>query len=148
MTARLIRLVHVGCRELGIDDDTRHAMQVELTGKASLKEMSTPELELVIDNLKDKGFTVKRGKRPAHENGTIRTIHVLWRKLHEAGATRRPGRAGLNAFMRERFEQSWGVMPLDVDQLTNQTQIDDLFQALVAMGKRQKVDFDWGRIGK
>lgn len=154
MTARLIQLINIGCSQLGIDRDTRHDMQRQLTGKSSLKEMSEAELELVIDNLKQKGFTPKGGKRPRHDNGTIRTIHVLWRKLYEAGAVDRKGRAGLNVFMRTRFEQSWGALPLDVDQLTNQVQIDDLFQALVAMGKRherktgQSIGFDWGRIGK
>lgn len=148
MTAFLIRLVHVGCRELGIDADTRHLLQQELTGKESLKDMSEPELKLVIDNLKDKGFTVKSGRKPQSENGQIRLCHVIWRKLSEAGHTRRPGRAGLNAFIRKSFAKAWGVIPADVDQLTNATEIDDVVQALVSWGKRAKIDFDWGRIGK
>jgi len=56
MTRALQQLIHVGCRELKIDTETRHILQQALTGKASLSEMTEPELELVVNHLKKRGF--------------------------------------------------------------------------------------------
>ena len=73
---------------------------------------------------------------------------MLWTKLGEAGALERPGRAGLNAFIRSRFEGKWSSVPADIDMLREWSQIDDVLQSLMAWGKRAKIDFDWGSIGK
>mgnify|MGYP001327859438 CR=1 FL=1 len=75
-------------------------------------------------------------------------VHVLWSKLGQAGALEKPGRAGLNAFIRRRFGDTWGSVPVDVDQLRDWQQIDAVLQALIAWGKREKIDFDWKSIGK
>ena len=40
MTRALQQLIHVGCRELGIDSDTRRDLQLLVTGKASMADMS------------------------------------------------------------------------------------------------------------
>ena len=49
-TAR-IRAVHAACRAQGIDDETRKAIQLQTTGKASLKDMSALDLNDVLDHL-------------------------------------------------------------------------------------------------
>jgi len=75
-------------------------------------------------------------------------VHVLWGKLGQAGELRDPSRAGLNAFVRWRFGEAWGSVPVDIDALRDHEQIDQLLQALMAWGKRARIDFDWERIGK
>lgn len=146
MSKAMIKLVHVGCRELGIDADTRKAMQRQLTGKVSLSEMTEAELKLVVDNLKQRGFKVKgSGKRKAAPRADLRLVHVLWRKLGEAGALREPSRAGLNNFIRKQFGETWQSVPADVDMLRDHTQIDDVIQALKAWVRREGVDFDFSR---
>lgn len=35
-TRTLQRMIHVGCRQLGLDDDTRRDLQLVATGKASM----------------------------------------------------------------------------------------------------------------
>jgi len=147
MTRALQKLVHVGCRELGIDADTRRDLQRELTGKESLSDMAEPELTLVVDALKARGFTPRStGRKPQARRADVRLIHVLWRKLGEADALKDPSRAGLNAFVRKRFEENWGgAAPADVDMLSDPLQIDDVVQGLKAWGKRENIDFDWGR---
>lgn len=46
-----IRAVHAACRAQGIDDDTRKAIQLQVTGKASLKEMSALDLSDLLNHI-------------------------------------------------------------------------------------------------
>jgi len=149
MTAPLRRLIFAACRQLGLDEEARHDLQVSVTGKASLSDMDTRELKLVIDRLKDAGFADRpKGKRKAAPRADLRLVHVLWSKLGQAGELKDPTRTGLNAFVRTRFESSWGSVPADIDMLRDWKQIDAVLQALMAWGKRAGIDFDWDRIGK
>lgn len=143
MTATLRRTIFAGCRSLGIDEETRHDMQRALTGKESLSAMTEAELKLVVDHLRERGFERKNARRPQASDRRIRLIHVLWRKLGEAGELRDTSRKGLNAFIRSRFEKNWGSVPVDIDQLREPLQIDDVVQALKAWGQRAGIDFDW-----
>ena len=146
MTDRLRRTIFVGCRELGLDDEARHDMQMSVTGKASLSDMTEAELQLVVDNLKTKGFQVQGGEqRKRAGRADLRLIHVLWRKLGEAGALEKPGRAGLNAFIRRRFGDVWFSVPADVDMLREHDQIEMVITALKAWGERANIDFDWSQ---
>ena len=70
-------------------------------------------------------------------------MHVLWRKLGDAGALERPNRAGLNTFIRSQFETKWGSVPADVDMLRDPQKIEAVIAALKAWGKRVGIDFDW-----
>lgn len=45
------RAVFAACRAQGIDDDTRRALQYQLTGTASLAAMSPREIACVLDHL-------------------------------------------------------------------------------------------------
>ena len=46
-----IRAVHAACRSLGIDDDLRKEIQVGVTGKNSLTDMTAWELSDLLDHL-------------------------------------------------------------------------------------------------
>lgn len=46
-----IRAIHAACKAQGIDQETRRAMQLQLTGKASSKDMSIGDVNTVIDYL-------------------------------------------------------------------------------------------------
>ena len=154
MTAALSlkRMIHVGCKQLGLDDDTRRGLQLIATGKASMAEMSEPELRQVVEALKNRGFKPygntyftggkKDGKRAAHApapRADLRFVHVLWKRLGDAGAAKRPGRDGLNAFIRSRFEGKWQSVPIDVDALRDAGQINDVIRALKDMCRRAEV---------
>lgn len=148
----LTKMIHVGCKQLGLDTDTRHALQVGATGKESLSEMSESELRQVIEALKAKGFkpfgnsyfkgrkTRAPGKaKPPAPRADLRYVHVLWRLLGEAGAVKKPGRDGLNAFVRARFEGKWAFVPIDIDALRDPSQINDVIRALKDMCRRARV---------
>lgn len=144
MTA-LLKTIHVGCRQLGLDEDTRRDLQLVATGKASLKDMTPAEHQAVLDALKARGFkpgpssAAKKGFRRPATRGDVRFCHVLWGKLLRAGAVQVPGATGLNAFIRARFEKTWGAVPLDVDSMRDWRQIAAVIEALKAMCQRAGV---------
>ena len=148
MTARsLQRTIHVACKDLGLDQDTRRDLQLTVTGKASMSDMTEAELKLVVTALKQRGFKPSGGKgkrpgKPLASRGDLRFVHVLWKLLGEAGALKRPDRDGLNAFVRSRFENSWDSVPIDVDALRDPAQINAVIRALKAMCHRAGVDFE------
>jgi len=144
MTSPLIRLIHVGCRELGIDADTRHDLQLRLVGKASLSDMDEVELDRVLDELKANGFKPSGGKqaRPLASRPAVRFCHVMWRLLSEGGAVNTPGARGLNAFIRARFASAWGSTPIDIDRMQDDGQIRDVNEALKAMCKRAGISLE------
>lgn len=146
MTAarNLQRMIHVGCKQLGLDEDARRGLQLVATGKASMSDMTDAELRKVVEALKARGFKAgfnghSKGRKPVAPRGDLRFIHVLWRLLDEAGAVRQPGRAGLNAFIRSRFEGSWQSVPIDVDALRDAEQINAVVRALKSMCRRAGV---------
>lgn len=141
---RLQKLVHVGCRQLGIDSDTRRELQLIACGKASMREMDDRDLKQVIDALKARGFAPdgQRGKKryPAAPRADLRLVHVLWRKLADAGELDQPSRAGLNAFVRAQFAAKWGSVPIDIDTLRDADKINAVVRALKAWCRRAGID--------
>ena len=146
MTRSLQKLIHVGCRELGIDADTRRDLQLAATGKASLSEMTEAELRKVIDALKSKGFRPRPAAGGRHHEqaprADLRLVHALWGALGRAGKLEQPGRSGLNAFIRRRFGETWASVPADVDMLRDHRQIAAVVEALKSWCVREGVPLD------
>lgn len=144
--ATQIRLIHVACRNLGLDEDTRRDLQLVATGKSSLTAMNDRELEAVVAALKARGFKPTSGKtggeshRKTASRGDTRFAHVLWGKLVKAGSVNTSGARGLNGFIRTRFEAAWGAVPLDVDQMQDAAQIATVVEALKAMCRRAGIE--------
>ena len=145
MSAALTRTIMVGCRQLGLDDDTRRDLQLRVVGKASLRDMTATEQQKVLDALKAEGFTPSGGakaKRKPAARGDVRFCYVLWGKLHRAGVVEQAGAKGLNAFVRKRFEKTWGAAPIDIDQMRDHAQIATIIEALKAMCKRAGLEVE------
>ena len=138
----LQKLVHVGCRELGLDADTRRDLQLVTTGKSSMSDMSEAELNKLVGELKVRGFRPVGGKakRIEADRPDIRFCHVMWRLLHEAGVAKVAGSKGLNAFVRSRLEKTWGHVPLDIDHLREPVQIRAVVEALKDWCARVGID--------
>lgn len=147
-TARTLqRMIHVGCKQLGLDSDARRDLQLITTGRASMSDMSDADLRKMVDALKARGFKAGfkgassgRKSRPAAPRADLRYIHVLWGLLGKAGVLKRPGREGLNAFIRSRFEGKWQSVPIDIDALHDAGQINDVIRALRDMCARNGVE--------
>jgi len=145
MTEQLRKTIFAGCRELGIDDETRRELQRLATGKDSLADMGEADLRLVVDQLKARGWAPHGRGRRRHRmapRGDLRLIHVLWGALGRAGKLDNPTRAGLNAFVRRRFGPHWGSVPADIDMLRDHDKIDAVIQALRAWCDREGVALD------
>lgn len=133
------KAIYAGLRVVGLaEEDERRALYAKVTGKARLREMNDAERQAVVEELRRLGFkpasTPGKGPRkPAAPRPDLRYIHVLWGKLGRAGAVRKPGRAGLNAFVRSRFEGKWASVPIDIDTLQDAGQINDVIRALKDM---------------
>lgn len=143
-TRTLQRQIHVGCKQLGLDDDTRHDLQLVTTGKDSMTNMSVADLKKVLEALQRRGFKPgfkgkSKGRYAPAPRADLRKIHVLWRLLGDAGKLTKPGRVGLNTFLRARFEKKWGAVPIDVDTLQDAGQINDVIRALLDWCQRERV---------
>ena len=141
MTTRALqKLVHVGCRELGIaDEDERRDLYERITGKRSLRLMTESEQDGVVQELRRLGFRPSGGQRPRAKRADTRYAHVLWRLLSEVGAARVAGPAGLNAFVRARFERKWGSVPIDIDAMQDGAEIGDIIDALKDWCRREGI---------
>lgn len=145
MTDRTLqRMIHTACRQLGLDEDARRGFQLVATGKASMADMTDAELRQVVEALKQRGFNAgfkgaSKPSRPAASRADLRYVHVLWGLLGKAGHLDRPGRDGLNAFVRSRFGAHWSSVPIDIDTLRDAGQINDVIQALQGMCRRHGV---------
>ncbi|SMH35980.1 regulatory protein GemA [Maritimibacter sp. HL-12] len=142
MSATLRRTIFAACRELGLDGDARHDLQLRVTGKTSLSDMDARELRLVVSEMKRMGFRLSRGPRKRAPRGDLRFAHVLWRLLNEAGVVKVPGAKGLNAFIRARFEAKWGHLPIDIDAMRDADQINDVVEALKAWCVREGIELE------
>lgn len=102
---RLIKLIHVARRELGMDDDTYRLMLAGmrgLGGAASSADLSVPNLYRVLEQLKRLGFKVrpnKKQKRPLADDAQSKKIRSLWLTLHTLGEVRDPSEEALGKFV-------------------------------------------------
>lgn len=107
---RLLGLIHVARKQLGMDDDTYRAMLANmprLEGETSTAKLSIPKMDLVLDMLKSKGFVVvPKGKTPQQkaprklaDDPQSRLIRHLWLSLHSAGKVRDPSEQALAKYV-------------------------------------------------
>lgn len=144
--ARLMRAVHATCRALGLDGDARRDVQLHVTGKGSMRDMEEGDLARLLAHLdRRRARAIWRAGRPKAARADLRLIHALWGELGRRGALARPGRAGLNAFIRARFGGHWECVPIDVDALTDTPRITDVIRALRAMLARSEKTGETGK---
>jgi phage gp16-like protein len=101
----LIKLIHVARRELRMDDDTYRLMLAGmkgLDGATSTADLSVPNLVRVLEQLKQRGFTIRpkaAQQRPMAADGQSRKIRSMWLTLHGLGAVRDPSEEALVKFV-------------------------------------------------
>ena len=130
---RLIRLIHVGKRELGLDDDVYRALLMGSVQKDSTSAMSVPELERVLERMKRSGFKVRvksarppaqsRPGRPLAQYPEARKVRALWLFLHQLGAVKHPSEEALAAYVKR-------IAKVDALQWTNGNQTEALIETL------------------
>ncbi|WP_439841881.1 gp16 family protein [Aeromonas taiwanensis] len=113
---RLIRLVQVGRRSLGLDEETYRTLLVQQSGKRSAAALSLQELDKVLQAMKGAGFkpTVKRAvkggkqKRLSPVSGTpVRTaeigvIRAIWITMAKHGLLRDGSETALDHYVERQ----------------------------------------------
>lgn len=122
---QLIRLIHVGRRELAMQDADYRAMLAgipALGGKTSSADIGVKGLELVLKALQAKGFkirakagTAKTISRKLADDAQSRLIRHLWLELHTAGKVKDPSEKAMAAYVC-RIVKIEALQWLDSDQ--------------------------------
>ena len=103
---KLIQLIHVGKKQLGLDDDLYREVLESCTGKASSKLMNIPQLESVLDRMKQLGFTIeskdKTGVQQLADDAQSKLIRHLWLQLHNADQVRNGSEKALAKFVENK----------------------------------------------
>ena len=103
---KLIQLIHVGKKQLGLDDDLYREVLESCTGKTSSKLLSIPQLESVLTRMKQLGFQVeskdKTGVKNLADDAQSKLIRYLWLQLHNAGQVRNSDEKALAKFVENK----------------------------------------------
>ncbi|WP_311515316.1 gp16 family protein [Oligella urethralis] len=103
--ARLIRLIQIAKRELGMDDETYRAILMEIGNEDSSTKLTVSELEQVLEHMKKCGFKVvpkskKIGKMTMANDEQSKMIRGLWLELHNLGAVQNPSEYSLSRYVK------------------------------------------------
>jgi len=127
--ARLIRLIHVGRREIGMDEESYRLMLANmpaLGGRTSSADVGIKGLELILDQLKARGFKPRakapKSKpklltshdRPLADDAQSKMIRGLWLELHEMGEVRDSSEKALAAYVL-RIAKIQALQWLDIE---------------------------------
>lgn len=99
------RLIHGGCRQLGLDEDERRGLYLRLVQKDSLSEMSEPEMRVVADELRRLGASPAKGKRSAKDTVSGPSANVLrafWLSGYNLGVIRDPDDRAILSFAQSQ----------------------------------------------
>jgi len=119
LSSRQKAVIILACKQLGISDDDRHAMQQEITGTASLTHMDNAGFEALARHLHDRGARIRinlppHAGRPVHlasesvagreDDPQLRLIFALWAELEPSGYYEPRYRwKALRRFIHKRF---------------------------------------------
>ena len=100
----LITKIHVAKAQLKMDEDTYRNLLQRVTGTNSCAGMNVEQLERVMDEMKDKGFKVRKassGRRLSPESkGTgIDKIRAIWITMYQQGFVRDGSESALDAYV-------------------------------------------------
>ncbi|PZR89661.1 MAG: GemA protein [Stutzerimonas stutzeri] len=104
----LHRLIHGGCRHLGINADDRRGMYLRLVKKDTLSDMNDEEMQVVADELRRLGYrqgaskaSGREGKRPL-SGKYLPKLRALWIALYNLGVIADRRDSAMEAFVLGR----------------------------------------------
>lgn len=99
---RLIKLIQVARRDLGLDEPNYRGILFAQGGNDSLAAMPIDGMQKVLDYLKAQGFKVRSTKTDRKQATGLDAskVRALWLFLHELGAVRDPSEAALTAYVK------------------------------------------------
>lgn len=100
---KAIAAVHVGLKQLGIDDATGRDLYERVTGKRSLAAMTETEINRVVQELRDKGFKpATKGARRPLEGKFVKKLQALWIAAWNLGLVKNRDDEALIAFVKRQ----------------------------------------------
>ena len=93
---KMIIAIRAACARLGLDDDDRRDLQLNLTGRASMSDMNLSELGRVLDQL-NRDWKGPMGHRPH-----VGKIKALWHCLYWLGEVEHDSEQALSAFVQRQ----------------------------------------------
>jgi len=143
---RLIQLIHVAKRQLGLDDQLYRDILQDATGKQSCKAMTGAELDQALTAMKKRGFktSTKANKRlspakPNQRNGEVQKIRAIWITMHHHGIVKDRSETALDAYVRRMTLRNKGQGVDHVGWL-NKSQAFAVLEALKNWHKRELIE--------
>jgi phage gp16-like protein len=99
MRRRRLKAIHVGRRQLGLDEDAWRGLLERVTGQRSAAGLDLDQLADVIEELRRHGFTARRRELPSAQQ---RKIAAIWADLHAGGAVKDGSPKALDAFVKRQ----------------------------------------------
>ena len=99
----LITKIHVAKSQLNMDEDSYRNLLHRVTGANSCSAMNVDQLERVMDEMKAKGFKVKKtpaGRRlsPKSKGSEIDKVRAIWITMYQHGFVRDGSESALDAY--------------------------------------------------
>lgn len=135
---RLLTLVHVGRRELSLDDEDYRALLEQVTGARSAKGLKAAELEAVVTAMKGLGFKVKgnaTGRRSppsaAHVQAPeVRKLRAIWITMNNDGLLHDGSEDTLGSFIRRMTANANGGVGINRAEWLTSIQAERVLEAL------------------
>ncbi|WP_270831382.1 gp16 family protein [Aeromonas sp. QDB03] len=135
---RLLTLVHVGRRELGLDDEDYRALLESVTGSRSAKGLKAAQLEAVVTAMKGLGFKVKgntTGRRSppsaAHVQAPeVRKLRAIWITMNNDGLLHDGSEDALGSFIRRMTANANGGVGINRAEWLTSIQAERVLEAL------------------
>lgn len=132
-----IAIINIAKDELAMDEVAYRALLVRVTGKASLRQMSERQRIEVVEEMKRKGFKIRKGGKalPPSVKPYIRLIHALWANCGRLGVVDNTSREALRAFCKRCIAHGHDGVVVDPDLLSYE-QATPIIEALKKMEAR------------
>lgn len=135
---RLLTLVHVGRRELGLDEEDYRALLESVTGSRSAKGLKAAQLEAVVTAMKGLGFKVKgntTGRRSppsaAHVQAPeVRKLRAIWITMKQDGLLHDGSEDALGSFIRRMTANANGGAGINRAEWLTSIQAERVLEAL------------------
>lgn len=135
---RLLTLVHVGRRELSLDDEDYRALLESVTGSRSAKGLKAVQLEAVVTAMKGLGFKVKgntTGRRSppsaAHVQAPeVRKLRAIWITMNNDGLLHDGSEDALGSFIRRMTANANGGVGINRAEWLTSIQAERVLEAL------------------
>lgn len=135
---RLLTLVHVGRRELGLDEEDYRALLESVTGARSAKGLKVAQLEAVVKAMRNIGFKVKvaaSGRRSPPSSAKVqapevRKVRAIWITMYNDSFVRDGSDDALGSYIKRMTANSNGGAGINRAEWLTSAQAERVLEAL------------------